>query len=195
MNARSLSQITIVVLLALGAILVSLRHSVRREYQISQANSFWRLTYDVTFEMDNDPDTEGVELRVALPSPAPPAELVVEQFTAPGLTEEDPWVGDLTGTRERRFTARHGKVHRVTAKFHINTQPRSGYTGPLPLEGLTADAKAMFLRGEPDIPVQGAQRPRAEPGDPQRHQDTRREDRVDLRPMPRLQIDHLEGWW
>ncbi len=145
MNARSLSRITIIALVALGSLFVLLRRNARTEYQVAQENSFWRVTYEIRFKMRDTGIDKKAELRVAIPNPNPPAALIDDDFTAPEL-ESIVWgAGSLTGTREYRFFARNSKDYTVTAKFDINTRA-NGDDDPLAMESLSPDARSRFLR-------------------------------------------------
>lgn len=149
MSARALSQWVVVLFLVLGAVGVSLRYNSRLRAKLALEDSLWRLTYDVTFQVD-EPEAE---VRLALPIDSTKVTRVSEEFTHPGLHGKQVSLVP-SGTEELVVAARQRGQYRVTAEFELRLSP-SGSGGAVrpPLVDLDGDTRARYTREEDTLPT------------------------------------------
>jgi len=159
LSARSLSQIVVLVLVALGTLAVSTRYQTREQTQLALADSLWRLTYNVHFEADPKVgEQEATTLvRLGRPYPASSIEIVKEDISEsdPSLQVE-PWESGVSGNREFRLTTGHAGKYQVTAKFDLRLHAGkwNSHSG---LESLSQVREASFTRSEGDyFPTQSS---------------------------------------
>ena len=93
MSARSLSNISVAVLLFCGLLAVRMRYSARSAQQQAESLSRWRVTYDIDFNVPaSETETEArtalgaqSEIRFALPFETPFVQMARSDFSHAGL--------------------------------------------------------------------------------------------------------------
>jgi len=157
MNARSLSNLAIAGLVLFGAGFIGLRYHARREADVARQDTLWELTYEFRFEA-NAPQPDATsptpEIQVAIPFNTPHCEVLSEDWTNAGLKHSRK-VLTPTLTRELRFspaTAGAG-TFAPQADFVLRLSPRAVPSRDPGLEKLSRDARDLFLREEPNLPI------------------------------------------
>jgi len=156
MTARSLSNISAAVLLLLGTLAVSARHSARSARQEAEALSRWRVTYGADFNVPAaETETEAKsavdaqsEIRLALPFSTDHATVTRPNYSLPGLHLEEITL-QPTQTREVRIWTRQPGDYRVTAEFEIDLRSGAGRRSTSDMEPLAPDDRNFYLRDEP----------------------------------------------
>jgi len=138
MNSRTRSYITTGVLLLLGTTLIGLRYRAIHSAQTAREDSLWRLTYVIEFT-ENE---AGAQLQIPMPRDTRHCEVVDWECINPGVG------------RERRgsrlfFTAPQAEGdYRIMAAFDLRLSPRAEMSRAAPMEMLSPDARARYLRNE-----------------------------------------------
>lgn len=162
MNSRALSTLVAAVFVLLGAIFIGLRYHFRQEAQQALQDSHWKLTYDITFNVDNaSPDKPELALEIALPFDTGHCEVTWDKNSlrvGTDLEKEGPKRLKPTGTRVWKVYARRaGKDYRADAEFYLTLSPEA-VSGRQPLlENLSADDRSFFLKDEENIPTLNAE--------------------------------------
>jgi transglutaminase-like putative cysteine protease len=159
-NSRTISMVTMVGFVLLGGVLLGLRYRSLKEIDTARQESFWRLTYNVSFEATTNPavaDSPATQVLLAQPFNTRHCEVLVD--------EKPPWnsihpeltfkrrIGSFTRTRDVLISTSHPKKYLVTATFDLRLSPDEDPSREPRLEGLTGDARSYFLRSEDLIPV------------------------------------------
>jgi transglutaminase-like putative cysteine protease len=152
------------VFVLLGGVSLGLRYRSLKEIDTARQESFWRLTYNVSFEATTDPTSttpQETEVWMAQPFDTRHCEVLAG--------EKPPWnsihpelkfsrrIGSYTRTRDIRVTTSHRKKYLVTATFDLRLSPEDDSSREPRLEGLSGDARSYFLRSEEFIPVNSPQ--------------------------------------
>lgn len=164
MNSRSLSTLAIVGFLLVGGACMGFRYRSLQQVKTAREDSLWRLTYDVRFEAITDPTQEPAQVdtvvRLAQPFDTSHCEVLSRNWSSinPELQFSD---RTLSATRTRELVVTTSQPNQnpynVLATFELRLSPRTDTSRELSLESLSADARALFLRNETDLPVTSAQ--------------------------------------
>jgi hypothetical protein len=148
----------------LGGLLLGLRYRSLREIDTARQESFWRLTYNVSFEATTDPTSatsQKTQVLLAQPFNTRHCEVLAD--------EKPPWnsihpeltfkrrIGSFTRTRDILISTAHPKKYLVTATFDLRLSPEEDASREPRLEGLSGDARSFFMRSEEFIPVNSPQ--------------------------------------
>jgi transglutaminase-like putative cysteine protease len=136
----------VLLLLVLGAACVGLRLWGRYGIRLTEGDSVWRLTYDITFHAAK----AGTRLRVAVPDDGLHSRVFRKDLRYAGLDTERlrPLKSD---TRELALVTERAGDFRVTARFDLHLSPRTTFhtwSRPAPL---MAEERASFLRSTPTV--------------------------------------------
>lgn len=160
MNSRTISMLTMAGFVLLGAIFLGLRYRSLQRIETARQESFWRLTYNVSFEATTSPTAATPEeTRVWLAQPFDTRHCEVLAGDKPPWNSIHPELkfyergpGSFTRTREILITTSHKKRYVVTATFDLRLSPEENPSREPRLEGLSGDARSFFLRNEPNEP-------------------------------------------
>jgi hypothetical protein len=154
-NSRTLSTLTVMGFILLGAVLVGLRHEARHNAQMAREESYWRLTYEAEFDALPLSGEEQVELRIPVPTDTRFCQFLGFSSTHPGLSPpcekaaaapKDELV--LTTQSTGRFYASANVVLRLRPSADLGQQP--------PFEFLSTDDELRYLASTRTIPVNDA---------------------------------------
>ena len=105
MSARQLSQIVVLAFVVIGVLAASARHQAREKSQTAQADSLWRLTYDITFETDLNVEKQDSAAVVTIGQPFSTAfvEVVSENIVNPDSSLRVKLLEKIENSASRRF--------------------------------------------------------------------------------------------
>ena len=150
MNARKTTPWVVAALAALAAASIGLRLYAQHEWELSDGDSLWRLTYTVEFYARQ----AGAKLYVALPADTPHSRVFRQNLIYAGLTAER-LRASRSQTREISLaTLRNGNYtadSKLIARFHIHLSPRSEWEANDPVAKLAADEQAHLMGDTPTI--------------------------------------------
>jgi transglutaminase-like putative cysteine protease len=147
LSARFLSQLAIAGLILVGSLGMYLRFQSRQAAEEALQDSKWRLAYAVDFKAE----VSQSEARIALPFETPYIEIVHEELGT-GILPDNVVTVSPSGTRELVVFTNVPNDYTVTAEIDLRLRPGGRYTAEEYLN-LSADARAIYLREEPELPV------------------------------------------
>ena len=136
----------VVSLVVLGMVCVALRLHFRRDVEMAQGDSTWRISYSIGFHAERP----GARMRVAFPADTRHSRVFRQELFYSGLTA-DRSRPPQSETREVALVAeRAGPMH-LGAQFDVQISPRANWR-PVPAAGeLTVEARAEALRSTKTI--------------------------------------------
>jgi hypothetical protein len=147
LSARFLSQLAIAGLVLIGALGIYLRYQSRQAAEEALQDSKWRLAYDISFKAE----VSQSEARIALPFDTPYIEVVQEELGT-GTLPDNVVPMSPSGTRELVVFTSLPNDYSISAEIDLRLRPGGRYTAE-EYVNLSADAKAIYLREETDLPV------------------------------------------
>lgn len=148
MNARRATLPTAIVLVIAAIYAVSLRATSRHGTQALPGDSFWRLTYSITFNATKPK----ASLEVAFPYDTTRSRVSDRQVDAPDLSAERRRRRNDDSRQFELIAPKAGK-HQAKIQFDIHLSPRAAWrSGEGPAQ-LTAESRAEYLRTKKGIEV------------------------------------------
>ena len=146
MKERTASRLVVVLLFALGALCMTLRHQWRQRVRIAPDEAVWRLSY----ELGAVTTSSRARLRIALPTDSQQNRVVAEELEHPQLR-----LSLRRGTRasDRLAEASAPKPGRMafTGRFLIHVRPKASWRVPAVEGPLPAERRMRWLKAEPGI--------------------------------------------
>ncbi len=150
MHGRQVARWVVISLCLAGVAAIGLRVRSRRDVPMTQGDSVWRLTYDVSFRAPE----AGMRLRVAVPDGGPHSRIYREDLRHTGLKTDR--MRSRAETRELSVVTQRDGEFRLEARFDIHLSPRTRFRDRTTPAQLTAEQRAGYLRGFRTIQVRSS---------------------------------------
>lgn len=148
MNARRATLPTAIVLILLAVYGVSLRTTSRRVARALPGDTFWRLTYSISFQATKPK----AMLEVAYPFDTARCRVADRQVESADLSIQSRRRKD-DRSRQFELIAPQAGPHQAKIQFDIHLSPRAVWRWEEPSTQLTAEARAECLRSQKGIEV------------------------------------------
>lgn len=147
MSSRRVTPWVVLALAAAGAGGTAWRLHGRGQAPLDREDTFWRLRYDVEFVADQP----GARLRLAYPFDTRHGRVFHREAAGQGLTVRRVRPDQPVQAREIVAIAKQAGRHRLTADFDLHLAERPAWRANTPDAVLSDEARAEYLRSEPDI--------------------------------------------